>query len=59
MAVFSESLAESFLGDLLKQFLEEFQVKERCVSYLENQHTETEKNEHDFTTSIFILKIEH
>ena len=55
----SESSAESFLDDLLKQFLEEFQVKERCVSYLENQHTETEKNEHDFTTSIFILKIEH
>ena len=47
------------LDELLKHFLEELQVKERCVSYLENQHTESEKNKHGFTTSVFILKIEN
>ena len=41
------------LGELLKHFLEELQAKESCVSYLENQHTESEKSKHGFTASGF------
>ena len=61
LAIISKKFAGNMwvLDELLKHFLEELQVKERCVSYLENQHTESEKNKHGFTTSVFILKIEN
>ena len=39
------------LDELMKYFLEELQAKESCVSYLENQNLESEKNKHDFTAS--------
>ena len=41
------------LDELLKHFLEELQAKESCVSYLKNQHTESEKSKHGFTASGF------
>ena len=41
------------LDELLKHFLEEFQTKESCLSCLENQHTQSEKNKHDFTRQRF------
>ena len=41
------------LDKLLKHFHGEHQAKERCVSYIENQNTESEKNKHGFNTSGF------
>ena len=41
------------LHELFKHFLEELQAKEGCVSYLQNQHTESEKHKHGFIASGF------
>ena len=44
------------LDELLKHFLEELQAKESFVSYLKNQHTESEKNKYGFTAWFLLSK---